>query len=84
MPIVMAALCSCSNGESTFKWRKVNGTAAAAAAGVAVITAVVGVVVVAAAAATGAASVVVLLALCWLWSLKMTKKIDECHLVRLS
>ena len=69
MPMVMAALCSWSSGESTLRCLMVSGTTAAAAAGVVVITAVVGDVV-AAAAAIGAASVVVLFALCWFWSLK--------------
>ena len=45
MPIVMAALCSCNRGESTFRCLIVRGMTAAAAAGVVVITAVVGVAV---------------------------------------
>ena len=71
MPMVMAALCSWSNGESTLRCLMVKGTTAAAAAGVVVMTAVVGDVV-AAAAAIGAASVVVLFDLCGFWSLNMT------------
>jgi len=42
MPMVMAALCSCNRGESTFRCRIVSGAAAAAAAGVVVMTAVEG------------------------------------------